>query len=98
MTRLVTLVVAALLFCAAPGAASPLDDYARTTWASLAATTDPPTGPPAHSPHGHRTAGGRPRRERHDLRADVGHQHRRLPVERGRRPAAGDHLPPRARL
>jgi hypothetical protein len=49
MTRLVTLVVAALLLCAAPAAASPLDDYARTTWASLAAMTDPATGLPADS-------------------------------------------------
>src|SRR3954465_10093236 len=47
MTRLVILVVAALLLCAAPAAASPLDDYARTTWASLAAMTDPATGLPA---------------------------------------------------
>jgi hypothetical protein len=49
MTRLVTLVVAALLLGAAPAAASPLDDYARTTWASLAAMTDPATGLPADS-------------------------------------------------
>jgi hypothetical protein len=49
MTRLVTLVVAALLLCAAPAAASPLNDYARTTWASLAAMTDPATGLPADS-------------------------------------------------
>jgi hypothetical protein len=41
--------VAALLLCAAPAAASPLDDYARTTWASLAAMTDPATGLPADS-------------------------------------------------
>src|SRR4051794_19948547 len=49
MTRLVTLVVAALLLGAAPAAASPLDDYARTTWASLAAMTDPASGLPADS-------------------------------------------------
>jgi hypothetical protein len=49
MRRLVTLVVAAVLLPAAPAAASPLDDYARTTWASLAAMTDPSTGLPADS-------------------------------------------------
>src|SRR5262249_46033174 len=52
MTRLVTFVVATVLLCAAPAAsaaASPLDDYARTTWASLAAMTDPATGLPADS-------------------------------------------------
>ena len=49
MTRLVTFVVAASLLWASPAAASPLDDYARTTWASLAAMTDPATGLPADS-------------------------------------------------
>jgi hypothetical protein len=49
MRRLVTCVVAALLLPAAPAAASPLDGYARTTWASLAAMTDPSTGLPADS-------------------------------------------------
>src|SRR5919202_1218431 len=38
-----------LLRTPAPAAASPLDDYARTTWASLAAMTDPSTGLPADS-------------------------------------------------
>ncbi len=38
-----------MLFCAAPAAASPLNDYARTTWSSLAAMTDPATGLPADS-------------------------------------------------
>jgi hypothetical protein len=49
MRRLVTLVVAAVLLAAAPAAASPLDGYARTTWASLAAMADPSTGLPADS-------------------------------------------------
>jgi hypothetical protein len=49
MRRLVTFVVAALLLSAAPAEASPLSGYARTTWASLAAMTDPATGLPADS-------------------------------------------------
>jgi hypothetical protein len=49
MRRLVTFVVAAVLLSATPAAASPLDDYARTTWASLAAMTDPSSGLPADS-------------------------------------------------
>src|SRR3954451_13297845 len=49
MTRLVTIVVAAVLLRAAPAAASPLDHYARTTGASLAAMTDPSSGLPADS-------------------------------------------------
>ena len=49
MRRLVTFVVAAVLLPATPAAASPLDDYARTTWASLAAMTDPSSGLPADS-------------------------------------------------
>ena len=49
MRRLVIFVVAAVLLSAAPAEASPLGDYARTTWGSLAAMTDPSTGLPADS-------------------------------------------------
>src|SRR6266704_1673804 len=46
-----------------------------------------------HDRRGLRAAGRHPERRRHDQRADLDHEHRRLLVERGRRRAARDHLP-----
>ena len=71
----------------APAERATLLGYARDTWASFVAMTDPTTGLPADSLSSDGTT----------ERPDVDDEHRRLHVERGRRRAARDHRPRRGR-
>ena len=92
LAALAALVIAAAAFPVAAGAASghpngaqrqTLLRYARATWASFVAMTDPSTGLPADSLAADGT------RER----PDVDDQHRGVHVEHGRRRRAGHHRP-----